>query len=187
MTEVSAKRIGYLRMAPTTEQAAVSPSGPVKSMWRKLQADGLLNVSGDKNQKFWLSEAGVAAIKKHDDTLSEPVRAVLNAVKAGQSGAAAMKGMMTAINAGLVRVGQGTRFTYTLTEAGKLLADPIGETGYFTKSGNKVYVRGLDSGATGEVLLDVERVDGESKGKGMLISRRSFVREAGWPAFLGED
>lgn len=176
-TTLNAKRIGYLRMAPPVgSPGAVPPSPAAKSMWVKLCRDGLLVSSANT---FARSEAGDHALAEHDKNLSEHCRIVLNAVKTGVSRVAVMKGLVTVINAGLVEF-LDTAPYYVLTEAGKAAADPIGEEGYFRKSGNLVLVHDLctDKGCEGN--LEVERLEGDSKGKRMLIPRDAFVRKADW-------
>jgi hypothetical protein len=179
---INAKRIGYLRSAPASGETPVAPATPaIKSMWIKLFGDGLLVCHNAR--AFSRTEAGEEALAAFDLGLSEPCRLVLNAVRAGQSGAAVMKGILTVINAGLVEVIEEAPY-YTLTAAGKALADPIGEEGYFEKSGNLVFVHGLCTDKGYEGNLQVERLEGESKGKRMLIPREAFVRTADW---LGES
>ncbi len=175
---INAKRIGYLRMArPSTSEPGKSPSAPVTSMWRKLAAIGL--IESTKDGTFRRTNEGDKVLDQFDADLPEPIRVVLNAVKAKVSGAAAMKGMLPAINAGRV-VHVDSNPHYLLTEAGKALADPIGEEGYFEKSGSLVLVHGLCTEKGYEGNLDVERLDGQSKGKRMLIPRMAFVRKADW-------
>jgi hypothetical protein len=179
---INAKRIGYLRMAPAAGAAPVAPSTPaIKSMWIKLFGAGLLVCHNASH--YSRSEDGEQALAAFDLGLSESCRLVLNAIKAGQSGAAVMKGILTVINAGLVEVAEEAPH-YTLTEAGKALADPIGEEGYFEKSGNLVFVHGLCTDKGYEGNLQVERLEGDSRGKRMLIPREAFVRTADW---LGES
>lgn len=182
MAEISAKRVGYLRLVPKTQGSARAASGPIKSMWRKFHADGLVYASATTVPVFWITSRGVQAIKEFDENLSEPCRAVLNAVKAGQSGIASMKGLATCVDAGLVRfVDSASR--YELTEDGLRLADPIGEEGYFTKSGAKVRIIDVRVDEDGVGNLVGRRTDGESKGKDMCVPRDTFVREADWPAY----
>jgi hypothetical protein len=172
-------RIGYLRAAPGFRKSPVAPAFPAaKSMWSKLARDGLL--ISESGSKFARSETGEKALADFDQNLSEALRLVLNAVKDGASRAATMKGMATAVKAGLVRVRDSAPH-YALTEAGLALADPIGEEGYFEKSGNLVFVHGLCTDKGYEGNLQVERLEGESKGKRMLIPRDAFVRVADWP------
>nr|WP_250808395.1 hypothetical protein [Neorhizobium tomejilense] len=186
MPTISSKRIGYLRLAPSAERSArVAPSPPVKAMWRKLHLDGFLNASATKVQTFWLTPLGKEALEKFDKSLSEPCRAVLNAVKARKHGVSSMKGLMTVVEAGLVHVRESHPLSYVLTEAGERLADPIGEIGYFAKSANKVEVTGVHVGSDGTGMLEVVRTEGESKGKGMHIPRDAFVREADWATYCG--
>lgn len=175
---ISAKRIGYLRMAPAAGETPVAPSAAAfKSMWIKMSREGLLVCHNAT--EYSRSEAGEEALAAFDRSLSEPCRLVLNAVKAGESRAAAMKGMIMVFNAGLVAFMEGAPH-YRLTEAGQAAADPIGEEGYFRKSGNRVFVHGLCTDKGYEGNLEVERLDGESKGKRMLIPRDAFVRKAVW-------
>ncbi len=178
----SAKRIGYLRMAPAAGSDPAAPFTPaIKSMWVKLFRDGLLVCHNAT--EYSRTEEGDRVLADFDSALSEPCRLVLNAVKAGQSGAAVMKGILTTINAGLVEVLEKAPH-YALTEAGKALADPIGEEGYFMKSGNRIFVHGLCTDKGYEGNLQVERLDGESKGKRLLIPREAFVRKADWEAMV---
>jgi hypothetical protein len=136
-------------MAPASGETPVEPDTPaIKAMWVKLSREGLLVCHNAT--EYSRTEAGDKALADFDRTLSEPGRLVLNAVKAAQSGAAVMKGMLTVINAGLVEVLEIAPY-YVLTDAGRALADPIGEEGYFRKSGNLVRVHSLctDSGVKG--------------------------------------
>jgi hypothetical protein len=179
---INSKRIGYLRAAPPGGETPAAPATPaIKSMWAKLFQDGLLVCHNATH--YSRSEDGEQALAAFDLGLSESCRLVLNAVKAGQSGAAVMKGILTVINAGLVEVIEEAPY-YTLTEAGKALADPIGDEGYFEKSGNLVFVHGLCTDKGYEGNLQVERLEGESRGKRMLIPREAFVRTADW---IGES
>jgi hypothetical protein len=165
-------------MAPAAGAVPVAPATPaIKSMWVKLFRDGLLECHNAT--AYSRTEDGDKALADFDGALAEPCRIVLNAVRAGQSGAVVMKGILTVINAGLVEVLEEAPY-YRLTEAGKAAADPIGEEGYFEKSGNLVFVHGLCTDKGYEGNLQVERLDGESKGKRMLIPRNSFVRREDW-------
>ncbi|MNU26877.1 hypothetical protein D3C71_152580 [compost metagenome] len=180
---ISAKRIGYLRKAPAAGEPHAAPStAAVKSMWIKLFREGLLVCHN--GTEYSRTEDGDEALSAFDRGLGEPCRLVLNAVKAGESRAAVMKGMLTVFNAGLVEFMEGAPY-YRLTEAGLAAADPIGEEGYFQKSGNRVFVHGLCTDKGYEGNLQVERLDGESKGKRMLIPRDAFVSKAVWEAMTG--
>lgn len=177
---ITTKRIGYLRMArPSTADPRPSPSAPITSMWRKLAAIGL--IESTEEGTFRRTPEGDKVLGQFDNDLPAAIRRVLNAVKMQVSGAAAMKGMVAAINAGLVLV-LDAKPHYVLTDAGKGLADPIGEEGYFQKSGNLVRVISACWDFGMENLLEVERVDGESRGKRMMIPRGSFVGKATWEA-----
>jgi hypothetical protein len=180
--QISTKRIGYLRSAPASvSDPASPPKASVASMWRKLADEGV--VEETSKGLFRRTPAGDAALEEYDAGLSEAVRIVLNAVKAKVSGAPAMKGMKTAISAGLVRYLEDAPyyvFKYALTPDGERLADPIGEEGYFRKSGNLVLVLGLCTDKGCEGMLEVERLYGDSKGKRMLIPRDGFVTKAAW-------
>jgi hypothetical protein len=182
MAAMNAKRIGYLRLAPASGSPAASPASSIKSMWRKLVSDGLMT-SVEAGTMFVRTAEGDRELEAYDTALSPTIRAVLNAVKGGQSGSAVMKGMTTAVHAGLVGFVENTT-RYILTLDGKRLADPIGEEGYFTKSGNLVRVVGTVEGPNGSGMLEVVRVDGESKGKGMHIPRGAFVRKEDWAAYV---
>lgn len=171
-------RLGYLRMAPPSTSVPVkSPSAPITSNWRKLVRMGLIETSNDNT--FRRTVRGDKALDQFDNDLPDAIRKVLNAVKANISGAAAMKGMLNSIKAGLVRHVDSAPH-YVLTDAGKKLADPIGEEGYFIKSGNLVRVISVcwDPGYEGQ--LEVERLEGESKGKRMLIPRDGFYDRQTW-------
>lgn len=177
---ITTKRIGYLRMAcPSTSEPRRSPSAPVTAMWRKLAEIGLMERT--KEGAFRRTPDGDKILTQFDNDLPSAIRRVLNAVKMQVSGAAAMKGMVGAINAGLV-LALDAKPNYVLTEAGKGLADPIGDEGYFQKSGNLVRVISACWDFGMENLLEVERVDGESRGKRMMIPRGSFVDKATWEA-----
>lgn len=177
---MNAKRVGYLRMAPSYgSDPMIAPTAAVKSMWRKLTDNGAMVAADAKKTLFTRSMAGERELDQHDRTLSEPCRAVLNVVQAGESKVAVMKGMITVLNAGLVEFCEDS-CCYILTDAGKCVADPIGEDGYFTKSGNLVHVHGVSVDPSGEAMLQVVRLEGESKGKGMLIPRDAFVSKDEW-------
>lgn len=173
MVALSSKRIGYLRKL-FRDGKGVSASAADKAMWRKLAKDGFVV---EEETGFSRTAAGDAALAAFDAELSDDIRAILNAVRAKTSGVAVMKGIFKALDAGLVSfVEEGS--TYSLTSDGERLADPIGQDGYFTKSGNLVKVFAVGP----EGSLRVERLDGESKGKQMLIPREAFVLKAEWEA-----
>lgn len=177
MAELSAKRIGYLRLAPRAgSPGAVAPSPACKAMWRKLANAGFITASGEGRNR-----AGDKAIEDFDRSLSEQCRSVINAVKAGESRVAVMNGIHTTLDAGLVRFVE-ERNRYELTTDGEKIADPVGEEGYFSKSGNlvKVVQVSVKPGYIG--MLDVVRLDGDSAGKHMLIPREAFVSKADWAA-----
>jgi hypothetical protein len=181
MTALSSKRAGYLRQAPSFNDAVgVAPSTAIKSMWRKLAKSGevIADAAGDH---FKRSQAGDDALQEFDDKLSEACRAVLTAIKVKQSGIVSMKGIDTVVAAGLVEI-DDDRGPFRLTADGERLADPVGEEGYFVKSGNRVKLISVDS--KGE--YHVERVDGDSTGKGMSIPRDSFFTKECWAAHVGE-
>jgi hypothetical protein len=181
MPTLTSTRAGYLRQAPSFGDAvSEAPSTAIKSMWRKLVKSGEMigDAAGDH---FKRSQAGDKALKEFDDNISEACRAVLTAIKAKQSGIATMKGVDTAVSAGLVVI-EDDRGPFTLTADGDHLADPLGEEGYFVKSGNRVKLISVDN--KGE--YHVERVDGESTGKGMVIPRDSFFTKERWAAHVGE-
>ncbi|NTF23547.1 hypothetical protein G6L37_34820 [Agrobacterium rubi] len=180
---MTTKRLGYLRLArPSTSEPSKSPSAPITAMWRKLSKMGLIEDSRDG--AFRRTSAGDKTLRDFDGDLPDAIRRVLNAVKAGASGAAAMKGLHAAINAGLViHVDANPR--YVLTDDGKALADPIGEDGYFRKSGNLVRVLSVCWENGYEGLLEVERLEGESSGKRILIHRETFVSKSEWEAMQG--
>jgi hypothetical protein len=177
----SAKRIGYLRLSPAAgEPFAAPPTAAAKAMWRKLVADGKME-TGSASAGYRRTPGGDRTVAEFDAGLPETCRVILNTLKAGEPGVAAMKGMATAVAAGLVTFVEGTS-RYRLTEAGERAADPIGEEGYFTKSGNLVRVLGVSvDQESGIGYLHVERLAGESKRKRMLIPRDAFARRAGWP------
>lgn len=182
MTPLNPARIGYLRQAVGNGSTPTAPANPaVKSMWRKLATEGFLTSTGTKDDHFARTAKGDEALVDFDKTLSEDCRAVLNGIRAGQSRVAVMKGIHTVLKAGLVVFtdeGKG----YHLTEDGERLADPIGEEGYFTKSGNLVRVLSVCTDKGYEGLLNVERLAGESRGKQMLVPRDAFVPRARWEA-----
>lgn len=175
--KISAKRIGYLRSAPPSTAGGAKGTGPMLAMWRKLEAEGLIEKAAEGS--FRRSAKGDTALAEFDRNLSEDTYQVLNAVRAGVSGASVMKGMMHAVHAGLVRY-VDRKPHYVLTEAGKKLADPIDEEGYFTKSANLVRVLSSCTEKEYQGNLLVERLDGESKGKQMLIPRHAFVDRKTW-------
>lgn len=175
------KRIGYLRALPASDQKPVTSAGANKAMWKKLVVDGLaLCVDGNS---FVRTEQGDKVLADFDANISEQCRRVLNTVKAGESRAAAMKGMNAMIYAGLVVVLEGAPY-YALSVDGLAAADPINEEGYFSKSGNRVRVLGVCADKGYEGNLEVERLDGDNEGKRMLIPRNAFVREDVWAAMV---
>lgn len=177
MTELNATRIGYLRQAPPHGATGIeAPTAACKAMWRKLAKVGFMVATADSR-----TSAGDKAIKDFDRALSEDCRAVLNAAKAGWSRVAVMKGINTTLAAGLVSFDEGTK-SYELTPDGAKIADPVGEEGYFIKSGNLVRVLGVSIEQGYKGMLDVERLEGESAGKRLSIPRDAFVRKADWDA-----
>lgn len=140
----------------------------------------------DGVELFRRSRLGDEALENFDGKLSESVRAVLNASKVQAPGIATMKGVMVAVEAGLLRYSDSSQ-CFVLTEAGKKLADPIGEEGFFTKSGNAVKVLEVSVTEGSEGMLRVERLQGDSAGKQMLIPRDSFVLKDVWNAELAQE
>lgn len=180
MAELNATRIGYLRMAPRNgEPGAAAPTPACKAMWRKLSNAGYMTREADARNSL-----GDKAIEDFDRGLSEDCRAVINAVKAQESRVAVMNGILTVLSAGLASFNDETH-SYELTADGLKIADPVGEEGYFTKSGNLVKVLRVSSEPGYRGQLDVVRLDGESAGKQMLIPRGAFVLKADWVARNG--
>lgn len=96
-----------------------------------------------------------------------------------------MRGVSVAIEAGLISV-DATGELYELSPAGIRLADPIGEEGYFVKSGNLVFVDAVCTEKGREGYLSVHRVDGDSAGKELIIRRDAFVRKSDWESYVGK-
>ncbi len=181
MYTLTAIKAGYLRQAPSFEDAPVAaPSASVKSMWRKFHLAGDLFADEARNL-FKRTSIGDQALERFDSSLSEPARQVLNAVRAQKPRIIQMKGINTVVAAGLVVIDEDG--VCSLTPDGERLADPVGEEGYFEKSGNKVKLISVDERGD----FHVERVDGDSAGKGMSIPRESFVRTADWNRMYPED
>jgi hypothetical protein len=178
MTKLNATQIGYLRQAPASTANGCSGNGPRKAMWRKLAKVGLVD---ETKGIFKRSAIGDAAVTEFDEAISEPCRAVLNAIRAGSTKVSDMKGVQTALAAGLAVIGIGSG-RFTLTHDGERLADPIGDEGYFEKSGNLVKLVSVDD----KGVFHVERVDGDSAGKGMAIPRESFFSKERWADHVGE-
>jgi hypothetical protein len=172
MIKLNATQIGYLRHAPPSDKHGAIVSGPNKAMLRKLAKSGYVE---EFNDRFRRSADGDAAVANFDATISEPCRAVLTAIRAGKPRIADMKGVNVALASGLAVIGIGSG-SFFLTEQGKNLADPIGEEGYFSKSGNLVKLVSVDDKGN----FHVERVDGDSAGKGMSIPRDSFISKEQW-------
>lgn len=55
-----------------------------------------------------------------------------------------------------------------------------GDEGVFSKSGNAVRFLRVSRSRGYHGLLEVERVDGHSAGKRMLIPKQSFISKASW-------
>ena len=103
---IDGTRIGYLRkMAPSTTDPCPAPSGPLKSMWRKLVRTGHAESSGlGTNERFRRTPEGDAALADFDRHLSDPQRNVITAIGRGRSflEVSAMKGTTAALASGLV-------------------------------------------------------------------------------------
>ena len=174
---ISPKRAGYLRLAGIDrEHAGPSPSGAVSAMWRKLEAEGLVERTADGCG--FLTARGHLALAEFDAALPDRFRKILNVLRRGGRGSASMTGMKTLVDARLVIVDQ--YLAYDLSLAGRAAADPIGEIRYFMKSGRRVEVLGQAADAPG--MLTVRRIDGESVGKEMCVPRDSLATEAQWIA-----
>jgi hypothetical protein len=178
MTKLNATQIGYLRQAPASTANGCAANGPRKAMWRKLAKVGFVDETKDA---FKRSAVGDAAVTEFDAAISEPCRAVLNAIRAGSKNVSDMKGVQTVLAAGLAVIGIGSG-RFMLTRDGERLADPVGEEGYFEKSGKLVKLISVDE----KGFFHVERVDGDSAGKGMAIPRESFFSKERWAAHVGE-
>jgi hypothetical protein len=178
MTKLNATQIGYLRQAPASTANGCSANGPRKAMWRKLAKAGFIDETKDL---FKRNAIGDAAVTEFDAALSEPCRAVLNAIRAGATKVSDMKGVQTALAAGLAVIGISSG-RFMLTHDSERLADPVGEEGYFEKSGKLVKLVSVDE----KGVFHVERVDGDSAGKGMAIPRESFFSKERWAAHVGE-
>ena len=120
---LSAKQIGYLRKAPLPGSDPIdAPSAAIKGMWRKLAATGHVEEIPPKKTPLYIrTDKGQAAVETYDRNLSDEVIAVLRTLRSAQDSmrVAMMRGIMTALDAGLVEFRDDPKIHYVLTADGE--------------------------------------------------------------------